>query len=127
MLDGGHHGTEVVVQENDITQVSGELRAACTHGHADVCGPQGRTVVHAVARHGDDMAGSLQRPNDLVFVSRRDAGKDVDFARQALKRFAVDPGEGRRLEHPNLALADEAERSCDGDGSWALVARDHYD
>ena len=55
-LDRGHDRGEVVVGEDHLGRVLGDLGAGDPHGHADVGAGQRRRVVHAVAGHGDDVA-----------------------------------------------------------------------
>ncbi len=59
LLDGGDDGGEVVVGQDQVGGLPGDLGAARAHGHADVGAAQGGAVVDAVAGHGDDLARSL--------------------------------------------------------------------
>ena len=55
-LDRGDDRGEVVVGEDHLGRVLGDLGAGDAHGHADVGPGQRGGVVHAVAGHGDDVA-----------------------------------------------------------------------
>ncbi len=56
---GGADGCEVVVGEHHVRGFLGNLRALDTHGHADVGLLERGRVVHAVARHGNDLPARL--------------------------------------------------------------------
>src|SRR5204863_123746 len=56
-LGGGDHGGQVVVSENQIGSLTGDLGAAHSHGNSDVGAAQGGAVVDAVAGHGHHVAG----------------------------------------------------------------------
>ena len=62
LLGGGHDGGQVVVGEDEVGGLAGDLGAAFAHGHADVGAVQGRAVVDAVAGHRDDVAARRGGP-----------------------------------------------------------------
>ena len=55
----GNNGGKVVVQQDHVGGLLGDVRSSDPHGNADVCFLQSRRVVHAITRHGHD--GALQR------------------------------------------------------------------
>ena len=52
---------KVVVEQNHVGGLFGDVGARYAHGDADIGLLQGGTVVHAVARHGGDFTRALQR------------------------------------------------------------------
>ena len=58
--DRSDDGAEVVVEEDDRGDLARAARPALSHRDADVRRLQRRYVVHAVARHGDDLACRLE-------------------------------------------------------------------
>ena len=62
LLGGGDDGAEVVVGQDQVGGLAGDLGAALAHGHADVGAVQGGAVVDAVAGHRDDVAGGRGGP-----------------------------------------------------------------
>ena len=54
---------------------------AASHRDADVGGGQRRSIVDAVARHGDDAAGAAQVFDDGAFALRQDFGFDIGDAK----------------------------------------------
>ena len=77
-LDRGDDRGEVVVGEDHLGGVLGDLGAGDPHRHADVGPRQRRRVVHAVAGHGDDVALLLEDADQAHLVLGRDPGDDAD-------------------------------------------------
>ena len=94
-------GGEVVIDEHDVRRGPGHVGAVSSHRDADVGAGQGRRVVHAVAGHGDDLAPSLQRRDQLELAFRRHPAAD--------------------------RLGCETELASDRLGRGALIARQHHD
>jgi hypothetical protein len=90
-LDGGDDGGEVVVEQDHLGGLLGDIGAGDAHGHADFRALEGGGVVDAVAGHGDDLAALLQGGDDAQLVFGRDAGIDGDVS-GLLFEFGV--GEG---------------------------------
>lgn len=59
LLDAADDGGEVVVEQDHVGRLLGHGAAHDAHGDADVRLLQGRRVVHAVSRHGHDVAAAL--------------------------------------------------------------------
>jgi hypothetical protein len=64
-----HDGGEVVVEQHHVRRLARDVGAALAHRHADVGRLQRRRVVHAVAGHGGELAGRLQRATMRIFCS----------------------------------------------------------
>ena len=69
-------GGEVVVGQDHVGRLLGDVGAGDAHRDADVGRLQRRRVVDAVAGHRDDVAVGLQRVDDAQLVLRRDARVD---------------------------------------------------
>lgn len=59
-LHGLQYRGEVVVHQNHVCSLFGDVGASHTHGHADVGHLQRGGVVHSVARHGHDFTVVLE-------------------------------------------------------------------
>ncbi len=75
-LDGVDDGTEMVVEQHDVGRLARHVGAGEAHGDADVGHAQGRGVVHAITRNGDDLALGLQGLDDDHFLLGGDPGED---------------------------------------------------
>jgi hypothetical protein len=71
----GDDAREVAVEQHHVGGFARQVGATAAHGDADVGLPQGRCVVHAVARHGDNRPLLFQRADDAHFLFRKDASK----------------------------------------------------
>jgi hypothetical protein len=117
--------SEVVVDEDHPRRLLRHLGALDPHRDADVRLLEGRRIVDAVARHGDDLPVGLDRLDKPQLVLGAGAREDVDVAHALLQRRIVhrlDLGAG----HGRLAVAD-AEHAGDGGRRDLVVARDHRD
>ena len=65
----------LVVEQHEVRRLTGHVRAAPAHRHADVGLAQGRRVVHAVAGHRDDLALIPQGAHDAELVFGADPGE----------------------------------------------------
>jgi len=74
--DGGDDAGEGIVLKHHVGSLPGHLGASLAHGDADVRLLQGRGVVDAVARHGDDGAAALVQGNEVEFALGPDPGED---------------------------------------------------
>ena len=122
-LDRLHDRREVVVGEDHVGGLLRDLGARDAHGHADVGLLEGRRVVHAVARHGDDVALLAQHVHEVDLVLGGDAGDDADVV-DLRERLVV--AHGAELGARDRAAPDAEllrDRLC-GDG---VVAGDHPD
>ena len=71
-LDRGNDGREVVVGQDHLRRILGDLGAGDTHRHADVGPGESRRLVHAVPGHRDDVALLLQHTDQTHLVLGRD-------------------------------------------------------
>ena len=98
LLDGGHDGIELIIEQHQVSGLAGDVGSRPTHGDADVGFVQRWSVVDPVTGHGDDVAPPPKRPGDAQLVLRRDPGDDdavpVDQRAEQLDRRR----EGRALE-----------------------------
>ena len=93
---------EIVVQQYQARSLPRDIGAALTHGDTDVGTRQGGCVVHAVAGHGDDLAGGLQGGDDADLLCRIDPGVHMSFHDPALQllvrqRFQLSPGQNAAI------------------------------
>jgi len=65
MADRDDQALEVVVFQDHIGHLTRHIGTRIAHGNADVSGFEGRPVVDAIARHGHDLASTLQRLHNL--------------------------------------------------------------
>ena len=79
-------GAEVVVGEDHLGALLGHFGAGDAHGHADVRGFDGGSIVYAVAGHSHDIALPLQRFDDFQLVFRRNARVHGYFAGGVVER-----------------------------------------
>ena len=77
-VDGVHQGGEVVVGEDELAGLLGDLRAAA-HGDADVGLLQRGGVVDGVAGHRHDLTGLLHQPGEADLVLGGDPAEDVQL------------------------------------------------
>jgi hypothetical protein len=75
-----HDGGEVVVSQNHIGRLLGDLGAGHPHGDPDVGRLQGRCVVDTVSSHRDDLPVGLEGVDDLQLVLWCHSGVDRGFA-----------------------------------------------
>ena len=91
LAHGLDDGREVVVRDDHVGRLARDVGAVPAHRDADVRLAQRGRVVHAVARHRDDVAAALERLDDAQLLLRRDAREDahrLDAARRAPGRRA---------------------------------------
>ena len=122
-LDSLDDRREVVVGQDHDRGLLRDLGAGDPHRDADVGLLEGGCIVHAVARHGDDVALALENVDQVHLVLGRHARDDadvIDLASDILwtKRREVCPGDRSALD-PELAR--------DGFRRHGVVAGDHPD
>ena len=125
LLNRGDDRGEVVVRNDEIAGLLGHVGAAHTHRDADISGPEGGCVVHAVTGDGDDLSSPAQRLDDAQFVGGRHARIDAS-ARYDLVQILI----GCRLD---LTAFDRFADSIDADAGrdrrcgGSVIARQHED
>jgi hypothetical protein len=70
LIDGGHDGGEVVIEQHQVGGLAGHVGARLAHRHPDRRLAQRRRIVDAVAGHGHHMAAAAQRLGDAQLVLR---------------------------------------------------------
>jgi hypothetical protein len=73
----GDERGDVIIGEDDIGGVLGDVDTGDAHGSANISNLNSGSVVDTVAGHGDDLATSVQRLNHLNFRIGRTAGNDL--------------------------------------------------
>ena len=115
---------EVVVGDDELGGLAGDVGAPAPHGDADVRRAQGRRVIYAVARDGHEMPRLARRLHEVQLLLRRhpreDAGRADRFP-ELCRRLRSEVGTGndllRRRRKPKLAR--------DRQGRDGMVAGDH--
>src|SRR5215207_8402253 len=87
LLDRGDDGRKVVVGQDHIGSLLGDVGARYAHRHADVSSLQSRGIVYSVAGHGDDMAFLLQGFDYVELVLRRDPRVDGHLLNEVYEIF----------------------------------------
>ena len=125
-FDGIHDARKIVVEQDHVGRLLGDIGAGNPHGDADMRGLQRRRVVGAVAGDRRDVTFAFQRLDDAQFVGGAHARED-DVARvkrqserHRRERAQLLAGNDRRL-----AVAQEADLGSDGLGGVRMVAGDH--
>jgi hypothetical protein len=126
-LPYGHQdGCEVVIEQHEIGGLPGDVGAADAHGHPDVGGPEGRSVVHAVPGHGHDVAARAECLGDPELVLGLDtANHDAVAVDQAPECCLV----GRQIATVDDPAAGLPQAGLPGDrrGRRSGVPGDHGD
>jgi hypothetical protein len=91
--DGGGDGGEVVVGEDHRRGLAGDVGARFAHRDAEVGLLERRRVIHAIARHRDDVASALERLHQPQLLLRRDAREHRHLVRERGQCGVVDPVE----------------------------------
>ncbi len=123
-LDRRNDGGEIVVRDHHVRDFFGDVGAGDAHRDADIRFFDGRGVIHAVARHRDDLMAAAPRPDDPQLVLRRDAGVHGDLVYLLFELLLAElvqllAGQGQRV------LLEEAQLSGNRGGGILVVARDH--
>ena len=128
LFDRVDDAREVVVGEDHVGRLFGDVRAGDAHRDADVGRLQRRRVVHAVAGHRHDMPHALEGLGDLHLVLGRDPREEDVLGRKRL----FEPLVGHVVEFvagddPGLLALDDADAAGDRLGGQTVVAGDHDD
>src|SRR5258708_692146 len=75
-FSGAQDAAQIAFEQSDAGGFDGDVGAG-THGDADMGGGESRSVIDAVAGHGDDAPFLLQFGNNLRFLRGRNFGVDV--------------------------------------------------
>ena len=125
LLDRDHNSGEIVVGQDHRRRLAGHIRARLPHGDADIGSPEGRGVVHAVARHRNHIALAAKRLRDAKLRVGRAAGEH-QVGGVAQERLEV--GVRHLLEllagHDPRPVADDADLAGDRRAGQSVVAGD---
>ena len=99
LFHGGDDGREIIIQQRHVRRLLRHIRANPPHRDPDIRLPQRGRVIHAVARHRDDMPPALQRLHDGQLMLRSDTRVD------------------RRILHPLSQLFDRTAAPAPGPSS----------
>jgi len=124
LLDGAHDRGKIVVQEDHVAGLLGDVRAHDAHGDADVGALQGGGVVDPVARHRHALPPVLQGLDDLELLLGDHPGVDPDVLHPLLKDLR-----GRAVQvpagHHRPPVLDDPDAPGDGERRQRVIARDH--
>ena len=95
LADAAGDRAEVVVGDDQVGGLSGDVGAASAHGDADVGGAQGGGVVDAVAGHADDLTVGVEGADELKLLFGHHAGEHVDGSGSAGEFVVAHRGELR--------------------------------
>merc|ERR550534_3462114 len=152
LLNTSDNGGKVVVEQDHVSGLLGDVGAGDTHGNTDVSLLQGRRVVDTISGDGNDGAHPLATlHNNQLLLGRSSSEDNLVVVHQDLVKVlvlhvldlaSVDDG-GSRLPgvdvlhtavppgsdvlHSFLALGDDSHGSSDGFGSDRVVAGHHDD
>ena len=116
-LGGFHDRAELVVGQDQVGGLPGDLGAALAHGHADVSPAQRRAVVDPVTRHRDDVARRLAGLDDRRVSARAWPGRTPALHRGPMRLRC-------RGSQRSVTAADDAEFGGDGAGGGRVVSGD---
>jgi len=122
--DSRNDGGKVVVRQNHIGDILGDIGSCDTHADADIGIFDGRRVVDAVARHRSDLAFFTPCIDDAGLMLRLNArvnGIFFDGGFEILIRDFIKLRTGNRF----LRVLDDAELHGDCDGGVLVVSGDH--
>ena len=114
---------EVVVGKHHVGNVLGDVGAGDAHADADVRVLDGGSIVHTVARHGNDLVLGLPSLDDAGLVLGLNASVHavlLDVLIELFLRHLVDLGTGDGL----AAILDDTEVLGDSHGGVDVVTRD---
>ena len=58
--DGQWQGFEIIAHQDDVSDFKCDIRSGAAHGDTEMCGGECRGIIHAVADHGNGVAGCGQ-------------------------------------------------------------------
>ena len=124
LFAGMDDGGEIVVGQDHVGHVLGDVGTGDAHADADIGALDGGRVVHAVARHGHNLVAALPGLHDARLVLGLHARVHAELADalvELLVAHAVELGTRDGL----LAALHNAQLARDGHGRIDVVTRDH--
>mmetsp|Transcript_38300 Transcript_38300/g.81772 ORF Transcript_38300/g.81772 Transcript_38300/m.81772 type:complete len:274 (-) Transcript_38300:2083-2904(-) len=132
LLHRVHDGGEVVVREDHVRRLLGDLGAGQSHGDADVSLLEGRGIVDAVPRHGHYASLPLEELHKLLLVlglSPREYESSVPL-HQYLDLLGLALFEEVSASEALIwikSLVEDVYVHCDGLSGELVVSSDHHD
>ena len=122
-FDRTHDRGEIIIEEYDRGGFARHIRSAPAHRNADMGGLERRRIIHAIARHCNNLAIGFQSFNDAQLLLRHDAREDRDLAHALaqsgiIHRIKISAAQNMRAINASL-LRNGA---CSG---W-IITRDHH-
>ncbi len=122
---GGDNGGEVVIGEDHVRGLFGDVRARDAHGHTDIGSFEGRRIVHTVTGHSHHVAMFLVGIDDAQLVFGRDSGIHRDLLGNALKLIVAHGFQFASCEHSVVWLPYPYFLGY-GHGRVFVITRDHH-
>ncbi|OQB39530.1 MAG: hypothetical protein BWY06_01617 [Candidatus Latescibacteria bacterium ADurb.Bin168] len=122
----GNDCREIVIRKHHIAGFFCHVSSGDPHCHADFGPFQGRSIVHAVARHRYDVPAGLQCIDDLEFVLRRYAGVHGGSAHGLAQRCFVQLVYFQSRQSVRVFSYD-AKIGGDTGGRLGVISRNHND
>ena len=121
---GGNDAGEVVIGDDHVGGLFGDLRSVEAHRDADVRTLERWRVIHAITGHCNDSAIGLPCVNDAQFVLGGDACIDGDV-RCARAHVVVTHPVQLRAAYCGVVRPGDAKFARDGESGMGMVAGDH--
>ena len=120
---------EVVVGQDHVGGLAGDVGAGLAHRDADVGGLERRRVVDAVAGHRDDLAPSTAASGRCASCARARRARTRPRRSSAVLERRRRPSSSRSAPviDARVGARDDADLARDGLGGQAVVAGDHDD
>jgi hypothetical protein len=136
LLDSVEDGREVVVGQDHVGGFLGDIGAVHAHGNANVGLFESWRIVDAVARHGNNIAAGLERPDDfelVVGICSCENGGVLHCPCQVLVRHGIDFITAEDRSDGNLVRRmrggccnRHAQLLADSDSCGLGIASNHY-
>ena len=123
--DGRDDAREIVVEQHHRGRLARDVGADFAHGHADVGALQRRRVVHAVARHRDELALRLKRLDDADLLLGIDARVHAQMPHAVRQLRVAQAGELASGDEAIVCVVGDSEPHGDRPRGERMVAGDH--
>jgi hypothetical protein len=124
LLNGGDDAGEIVVGEDHVGRLLGDVRSRDAHCHPDVRALEGRGVVHAVTCHRHHVPARFHGVDDPGLVLGRDPATDLQVLGLG-RQFRVAHFLDFRTGQHDAALGEDADLLRNRFGGLLVVAGDH--
>mmetsp|Transcript_14088 Transcript_14088/g.38770 ORF Transcript_14088/g.38770 Transcript_14088/m.38770 type:complete len:974 (+) Transcript_14088:288-3209(+) len=125
LTDSGNDGGEVIIGEDHLGSLAGDIGSFLAHGDSHIGGLQSWGVVHTISGHTGDFSLGLEGLDDLDLVLWRGAGENVVLL-DGLEHLLL--GEGIEFWSGNgiwVLGVDESELVSDCEGGILVISGDH--